>query len=55
MPTIRRYCEQISAQLGGTLVRVNPREPDVPAGQIGLPLGALEAIRAINSRLYCRA
>ncbi len=55
VPTVRRYCEQISSQLGGTLVRVNPREPDVPPGQIGVPMGALDAIRAIDARLTGRA
>jgi NAD-dependent SIR2 family protein deacetylase len=49
VPTIRRYCEQSADQAGGTLVRINPREPDVPRGQIALPLGSLEALRAIDA------
>jgi hypothetical protein len=32
---------------GGVLVRINPREPDVPAGQIGIALGARDSIRRI--------
>jgi integral membrane sensor domain MASE1 len=30
---------------------INLREPDVLAGQIGLALGALEALRALNERV----
>jgi NAD-dependent SIR2 family protein deacetylase len=49
VPTIRRFCEQTARQTGGTLLRINPREPDVPAGQVGLALGALEALHAIDA------
>jgi hypothetical protein len=30
-----------------TLVRINPREPETPAGGIGIAAGAREAIEAI--------
>jgi len=30
-------------------VRINPREPQVPHGQIGIPLNALEALEAGRS------
>ena len=49
VPTIRRYCEQTARQESGTLVRINPREPDVPAGHVALPMGALDALRAIDA------
>ena len=39
IPTVRVACENIAGQLGGTLVRINPREPDVPAGHVSLPMG----------------
>ena len=51
MPTVRHFCERLADSLDGTLVRINKREPDVPSGHIGLPMGALEALRAIDDRL----
>jgi NAD-dependent SIR2 family protein deacetylase len=48
VPTIRRFSEQTARQAGCTLVRINPREGEVPPGQISIPLGALEALRAID-------
>lgn len=50
IPTVRYTSEQIARRTGGTLIRINPREPEVPKGQIGLPFGAEEGIRKI-----CRA
>lgn len=47
IPTVRRVCESA----GGTLIRINPREPGVPRGGIGLQLGALEALRKLAARL----
>jgi NAD-dependent SIR2 family protein deacetylase len=49
VPTVRLTSEAIARRTGGTLVRVNPREPDVPPGAIGLAMGALEALDAIAS------
>jgi hypothetical protein len=31
-----------------TLVRINVREPEVPPGGIGLAMGALEALKAMD-------
>jgi NAD-dependent SIR2 family protein deacetylase len=45
IPTVRYTSERVAGQLGGTLIRVNPREYEVPMGQIGLPLGAAEGIQ----------
>ena len=47
VPTVRWECER----LGGTLIRINPREPQVPAGQIGIELGALEALVRLDELL----
>ena len=44
VPTVRCECEI----RGGTLIRVNPRDTDAPPGSIVLPLGALQAIRALD-------
>ncbi len=49
--SVRRFCEQVASVLEAPLIRVNPRDPEVPRGQIGLAMGALEAIRAIDKRL----
>ena len=47
VPTVRYECE---SQLG-TLVRINPRDPQVSLGGISLPIGGLEALRQIAERL----
>ncbi len=47
IPTVRQTSEEVLQRIRGTLLRINPREHDVPRGQIGLPLGAAEGIRRI--------
>jgi NAD-dependent SIR2 family protein deacetylase len=47
IPTVRHTSERTVQRCGGTLIRINPREGSVPAGQIGLSLGAAQAIRQI--------
>src|SRR5262249_18657445 len=49
--TVRLACQRIARDFGGTLIRINTREPDVPSGHISLSLGALEALQAIENRL----
>jgi hypothetical protein len=44
-------CENLAGQLGGRLVRINVREPDVRAGHVSLPVAALDALRALDTRL----
>jgi NAD-dependent SIR2 family protein deacetylase len=51
IPTVRMACEDVARQYRGTLIRINPREPDVPPGHISLPMGALAAIRALDALL----
>jgi NAD-dependent SIR2 family protein deacetylase len=51
IPTVRRFSEQLVGLRGARLIRVNPRESQVPEGQIALPAGALDAIRAIDARI----
>jgi hypothetical protein len=51
IPTVRLFSESKAKQQGRTLVRINLRDPDVPEGHVGLALGALEALRAIDARL----
>src|SRR5271165_5735080 len=51
IPTVRTTCQQIARAHGAALIRINTREPEVPPGQISLPLGALQALEAIDGRL----
>jgi NAD-dependent SIR2 family protein deacetylase len=51
VPTVRHFSERLAATGEATLVRINVREPSVPPGQIGIAAGALEALRAIDTRL----
>jgi NAD-dependent SIR2 family protein deacetylase len=51
IPTVRHFSERAARQDGGTLVRVNVRESQVPAGHVGLPLGAREALERIDAAL----
>jgi len=45
--TVRRTSEIRARNLNGTLIRINPREPEAPAGQISLPTGALDGIKKL--------
>jgi NAD-dependent SIR2 family protein deacetylase len=55
VPTVRITCQNIARQKRGILVRINPREPDVPAGDVSLPMGALSALRALDARMSADA
>lgn len=50
IPTVRHMSERVASQFHCPLIRINPREPEVPAGQIGLRSGAAEGIARICSR-----
>lgn len=52
VPTIRLKCEELSRQFGGTLIRINLTESEVPTNDVealSIPLGALDALRQIDS------
>ena len=49
IPTVRKTSERVAAGLGGTLVRINVREPETPPGRIGLAMGALAALTRIEA------
>lgn len=51
VPTVRRFSERLARAAGGKLVRLNVREPEVPDGHVGLPLGALAGLQAVDQRL----
>jgi NAD-dependent SIR2 family protein deacetylase len=47
IPTVRWTSERVASHARGLLVRINPRECQVPHGHIALPLGAVEGIGGI--------
>lgn len=48
IPSVRRFGEALSVPM----VRINPREPDIKNPQaVGLPMGALEALQALDRLL----
>ncbi|HEX8704140.1 MAG TPA: Sir2 family NAD-dependent protein deacetylase [Myxococcaceae bacterium] len=51
IPSVRNFSERAAALRHGTLIRINVREPEVPAGGISLPLRALEALSALSEEL----
>jgi NAD-dependent SIR2 family protein deacetylase len=51
VPTVRAFAEDTAEGHDTILIRINVREPQVPDGHIGLPLGAREALEAIDQAL----
>ncbi len=51
VPTVRIISERISAGFGAPLIRVNPKDDEVPQGAISLKMGAKEAIEKIHAGL----
>jgi len=49
VPTVRLTCERLAAVVDdATLIRINPREPQVPHGGISIPAGAMAALESID-------
>ena len=52
IPSVRHFAHEVLTQHGGRLVRINPREHQVPgSADVGLALGALEGLRQIDAAL----
>jgi NAD-dependent SIR2 family protein deacetylase len=51
IPTVRHFCEAMAKRFHDTLIRINVRESQVPRNQIGLSMGALAGLRAIDALL----
>ncbi len=51
VPTVRMLARRIAMRPNARLIRINPREPEVPAGHISLPLTALAALTALERRV----
>lgn len=49
VPTVRYQCESAAGLLDAPLVRINPREPEGPAGTLSLADGALAALRRLDA------
>ncbi len=49
IPTVRYMCERIANSLNSTLIRINPRDYEVPNGGIGINVGALKFADTIKS------
>jgi NAD-dependent SIR2 family protein deacetylase len=48
VPSVRRMCES----LGALLIRINPREPQVPSARdVGIACGALDTLRRLRDAL----
>lgn len=57
VPTVRHFSQQLAFDRRAPVIRINPREPEVPGlpQAVGLPLNALEALRAIDAAREGRA
>jgi NAD-dependent SIR2 family protein deacetylase len=50
IPSVRSFGERLVGNFpGALLVRINPREPQVPQGHVGVASGALAALQAIEA------
>lgn len=47
VPTVRLTSQSLTQRVNGTLIRINPRDYQVPYGHIAIPLGAQEGIERI--------
>lgn len=50
LPTVRYHSEELLDE-GHAVIRINPREAQGPEGVISIPLGAREALEAIDARI----
>jgi NAD-dependent SIR2 family protein deacetylase len=51
IPTVRQTSERLVERFGGRLIRINLREPYVPAGHYGLATGALAGIQLLDEAM----
>ena len=50
IPSVRHFSHRISKEYGARIIRINPREFEVPSSKdVGIPMGALEALRGIQA------
>ncbi|WP_020676626.1 SIR2 family NAD-dependent protein deacylase [Geopsychrobacter electrodiphilus] len=51
IPTIRRMSEDLGRQPGVSVIRINPREPQISGGHCSINLGALEGLKLLERYL----
>jgi hypothetical protein len=52
IPSVRLFSQRVVHQFDGRLIRINPREPEVPTSDdVGLATSALAGLQAIAARL----
>lgn len=52
IPAVRHFSHRVSKELGARIVRINPREHQVPSSyDVGIPLGSLDALKGIRAAL----
>lgn len=52
IPSVRHFTESLSEREGLGLIRINPRESNVPRSRdVGLPTGALDGLRLVDKAL----
>ena len=51
VPTVRYQSEQIADRFGGTVIRINLRDPQIHSPHIGLSAGAVEVLSLIDEQL----
>ena len=48
VPSVRNESHRLIRLLDAALVRINPREPQVPPGHVGIPLSARQTLEALD-------
>jgi NAD-dependent SIR2 family protein deacetylase len=51
VPTVRVTSEGVASTYGGRLIRINPRDSDVPTGQMSIADGALKVLKGLDALL----
>ena len=52
IPSVRHFSHRISREYGARIIRINPREPQVPSSRdVGIGTGSLEALMAIDKAI----
>ncbi len=55
IPSVRHFSHRISHEFGGRIIRINPREPQVPSSaDMGIAMTSLEALSGIDAMLHGR-
>ena len=55
VPTVRMEAERLATLPGATLIRINPRESECPAGALAIEQPALEALQSLDRSVRCLA